>query len=548
MNTFRCAGLVLTLVASATGCKGLVSLNGKPVGSGTSSSGGGGGDEQDSNNSGGSTLSSADAAPPPPGKAASWCEDTGEYVSKSDYSMDDFKDIKVEKEDPGHLMYTAGSFGKLFCTTGEVKDRKKIVAMRDKWLQLNDLDDQDFIVLLAYSHARTWDSQKYKDLGGSFNQVEPFDYSHSAMVQADKVGEKKLSMIGRFMLVNSCNHSATDKGLLHDVLCTREPLDVKKAYAEIDANKDINVGTRYKLRALVRETWQWYQGKKVQLDAMAKEDPGIAKVIKIAEDTRKEWERPGDRRAEMLASVEKMEAATALNKTSAFAGCDKTTKAAWEAHLKGLKLPKVPGKGALSIFVEATLDTTEGYLAYEALRMCSAGSEENIRKDSDFIGSDVVRRGPRTATVANWLAAAADIKFDNRSLKIHQLFGGVPMNEGSRWEDPRQGVIDTLQPFEGGVEITFKRVVEPREDCLNWVDTNQIVMFEPDGDPIYRRKCLKWGMVKTDLTAEPIKIGEVMAQGLKPGMYLLGRDGLAIVATASAKSATPIWVFGGSVK
>jgi hypothetical protein len=46
--------------------------------------------------------------------------------------------------------------------------------------------------------------------------------------------------------------------------------------------------------------------------------------------------------------------------------------------------------------------------------------------------------------------------------------------------------------------------------------------------------------VKFDLTADPIKVGKLMSTGLKPGMFLYARKGLAIMATASAKSSTPI--------
>ncbi|HEX5057735.1 MAG TPA: hypothetical protein VFV99_00185, partial [Kofleriaceae bacterium] len=263
----------------------------------------------------------------------------------------------------------------------------------------------------------------------------------------------------------------------------------------------------------------------------------------------KEWASPSPARAKLVAQLETMEAATRSNKHSAFAGCDASTRAAWEAQLKGLKLPKVPSEGAASAFVAATLGSPEGYLAYQALRLCSAG-DENSSKGLDIVGADVVQRGPRTATIAAWMASSAQIKFDDRGLKMNELLanGNLPMSEGARFQQQRQGVIAKIEENEGSVVISFKRVVEPREDCIKWKETDHIETFRADGSPLYRRECLKWGIVKMDLTAEPLEVGKVMAQGLKPGMYLVGIEGFAIVATASAKSTKPIWVFGGSVK
>lgn len=487
-------------------------------------------------------------APPPPGEAAAWCKDAGQSVSKSDVSFDeDYKDIEIVKEESPRLWNTATRLARMYCTTGQVTGRDKILAMRDRWMKLNDLDEGDFIVLVTYGNRYSYDSQDIEKIPGPTSQIERTGYSHSAFAEADTHGSK-LSMFGRFTLVSRCKSSGSQGGLLHDVLCTREPLNVAKADAEIDGIKELNLGTRYELRKMVREAAKWHADKKAELDKKAKDDPGIAKVIAIADETFKEWASPSEKRAKLMASVEKMEAATKANKYSAFEGCEASTKAAWEEHLASLKLPKVPSKGVLNVFIEATLTNAEGYLAYEALRLCSAGTEENFHKGFDFIGADVIRRGPRTATVAAWLGAAGQIKFDDRSLKMKELFEGLPRSEGSRWEDPRQGQIDKLTPFEGGVEISFKKVVEPREDCLKWVETNHIVTFEADGDPIYRRNCVKWGMVKMDLTADPVKVGKVMAKGLKPGMYLFAREGLAIVATANAKSSQAVWVFGGSVK
>jgi hypothetical protein len=39
-----------------------------------------------------------------------------------------------------------------------------------------------------------------------------------------------------------------------------------------------------------------------------------------------------------------------------------------------------------------------------------------------------------------------------------------------------------------------------------------------------------------------------MAQGLRPGMYLVALDGLPVVATSSAKSKKPIFALGAMLR
>jgi hypothetical protein len=66
---------------------------------------------------------------------------------------------------------------------------------------------------------------------------------------------------------------------------------------------------------------------------------------------------------------------------------------------------------------------------------------------------------------ATWLAAAEQIKFDDRSIQLAPMFRELTTS-GERWDEGDAGVIADLKDFDGGVEITFKRVTEMREDCL----------------------------------------------------------------------------------
>lgn len=207
--------------------------------------------------------------------------------------------------------------------------------------------------------------------------------------------------------------------------------------------------------------------------------------------------------------------------------------------------------------MNATLDTTEGYLAYMALRLCAVG-KSGFRHEGVFsLGSEHVRRGPRSSTIAAWAAAAGEIKFDDRSLHLGSLLRAVSFAWATRYQRPVFGVIESIEETEATAKITFKRVVEPREFCLSWQETNRVDGINSDGTLRYRQVCKKWGSVMTNVTPKPLYVTTLLARGLKPGMYLIGIEGTplafgnggyAIVATANAKSTKPIWVLGGKVK
>lgn len=456
--------------------------------------------------------------------------------------------MKVEEDSPER---TAGQYAWVLCATNKVADFDKIMAMRAKWMQARGWDEGDFVYLAATANRHTYRDQDVRKLT-SLLQISDGMIA-TQLIELDALGART-TMFSRFFAVTNC---LADEGygartLLRKIMCTREQLDPAKAYAEIDKVADLNHGTRFKLRTLVRETAAKADKARAEVQAKAKEDPAIAKVIAIADEQVKEWASPSPVRAKLVQQLEALEAAERANKSSAFAGCDVTTRANWEEHLKGLTIPKVATEDVLNVFIRATLGTAEGYLAYQALRLCAANSGTATTRH-DFMGTDVLRRGPRTGTLAAWFSVAGGIKFDDRGLKdlwaqISASYLTSSQNRGYRQQKPIQGVIAGVNENDGNIEISFKTVIEKREDCLKWHEGTQIVQYRLDGSPIYRRDCVKWGMVDMDLTADSIRLSKVLAHGLKPGMFLVGVEDFGIAATATPKSAKAVWVFGGSLK
>ncbi|MEZ4401410.1 MAG: hypothetical protein R3B06_15400 [Kofleriaceae bacterium] len=555
-------------LALASAC-GVVKVNGKPLGGG--SSGGGMTAAQPGNAPAagtptgaapaGATSASggAAAAAPAAGTRPAWCDEYG-YPSSSSYKPDWFagksaQDILANSSN-------GGVFGEVVCATtwDEPGDRAKMMAARAAWMAAAGYDERDAVVVAGEAKGYSDDSQEFAAMGGAVAQLADQGTVADLALQLDQLGPNASALAG-FRMVDRCFEAGlgvvrhTDLPLLQVVRCTRETLDATRALAEIDATPQLNASSRKNLRRMVKRAGDAAAAARVWLDGKTKEDPGIAKVVAIADAQFQAWTPASPARAALAADLARLEAATKANKRSGFAGCEAPARAAWEGILKRVALPKVPSDHVLSTFIEATLSTPEGYLAYQALRLCSASMEDNFYQGGDIIGSDVLQRGPRTGTVAAWLAAAGEVRFDDRDLKLERMLKAGSYNdsldliEGIRYQRVTKGVIDRIDERDGYVEISFTRVTAMIEDCLNWQQTNRIESISDSGQVQYRSVCKTWGKRKADLTAPPVKVGKVMAAGLRPGMYLLAlEDGMPIVATASAGSSTPVWVMGGTVR
>ncbi len=538
------------------GCS-LIKVNGKPLGGGSSSGGSSGGGSSSDGSSG--DGSSSGGGPTTIGTRPAWCDEYN-YSTSTSYTPDFFATMSDEDLESNSSL--GQRFGEVVCATQWDKpaDREALLALRAKWMKLMGYDERDFVVIAGEGKGYiVGERQKYETLPGPVGQIAE-GYASAALVHLDQLGAKA-SMLARFAAVEDCYQASMglrhidEMPLLLLVLCSREQLDAGKAYAEIDKTAGLNDTTRKDLRRTVKVASAAAAKATALVATKAKEDPGIAKLVAIADLQVKEWAAPSATRAKLIANLESMEAATKANKHSAFAGCDVTTRAAWEEVLAGLDLPKVPSEHVLTTFVDATLASAEGYLAYKALRLCSASMEDNFYKGGDIIGSDVTRRGPRTGTLAAWINASSEIKFDNRDLKMEDLLRGGSYNdglglvEGQRYQRIVRGVIERIDEKEGFVEISFKRVTEMVEDCVKWQQTNRIESISAGGAINYQYICKGWGKVKADLTAKPIQTGKVTAQGLKAGMFVMAiEDGLPVVATSGSGSSKALWVLGGAVR
>lgn len=542
------------LLALGAGCS-LIKVNGKPLGSGDENKTGSGDGTATSGNGGGGAANQVNTKPTEDGRPG-WCKDYGFFDSTSA----ELSDFDAMKDPNGYTDNLITSVAEVMCATSgdHIADKPKIMEIRAAWMKRNDMDETDFVAAVAGSKGYGWDSQDFEKMERPFSDVK-FAYAQNLMLEVEKHGTHA-SQLGKHNLVNTCFQGNLNKGeikdvpLLKEILCTRVTLDKAKAFAEIEKNKDLNPQTRYSLRKMVHIANVAHKNASADIAAKAKADPGIAKLVSIADTVTAEWTTIPADRVKLVEQVEAMEAATVANKRSSFAGCEEKTRANWDAHIKGLKIPKIPSSKdkILDVIVPVVYADTDGYLAWTGLSLCAAGLDKPLIKGFDFVGSDVIRRGMFTATIAAWLAQSGEITFDDRSLSMKDLIGGqyndaIPMKEGARFRRIVSGQIDKLSPDAktGSTQITFKRVTTMMEDCVKYKKTNRISSIDSSGNIYYENICLQWGKVKVDITADPLTISTAMATGLKSGMYLHSiEDGFPVVATSGANSSKASWVMG----
>ena len=547
--------LSLLLLVSLSSACGLLNVNGKPLGGGSSGS----------TPSSGSSTSGAEPEPAKTDESKEQYEarEKREYAAQdkkaaaekasqpemcATYGISNSTAIDLENfadlDNPKHdWKNDARDFAEVMCSTrGEhLELRPKAMALRTKYMKLHGLDENDFLVVLVERMGRGWPGQDYKDFPGPISQVE-----NAGLDALDQLGSKT-SMLARVSFVERCLQLAPDHGLLETILCTSEPLDAGKALAEIEATPNVNIQTRFHLRQTVRNTVIDQAAARAELAKEAKDDPGIAKLIAIADAQRKEWATPSAARTKLVQLVEAMEAASETKKRSAFAGCEAITRAAWVEVVRAAELPAVTEKDVVSTMRAALFKSPEAYLAYRALELCADGSDAPLPSRISFMTSAYLRRGPRSSTIAAWMAAAGDIKFDSKELEMGYLLTKIGVFGGSGG-NVIVGVIDRVTAKGNQLQVTFKQDIVEFADCIKMKSTGRISRIESNGAISYEQTCLATGMVKYDRTPEDVTITGFLGHDLKPGMlFMVNTDGFPIVATSGSKSKKASWLFGVSL-
>jgi len=133
-------------------------------------------------------------------------------------------------------------------------------------------------------------------------------------------------------------------------------------------------------------------------------------------------------------------------------------------------------------------------------------------------------RGPRTAALIAMSAAAAEIAADRPGFPLDATMfevGSSPLgiadNQRMLPLSPKSGEVKTVKEKDGKVFVTFKTVAwkESERVCT---PTSRILMWRPDGSPLYAESCKFTGRTLTQSsTAEPFWTYRAFAAGLRPG-------------------------------
>ncbi len=580
------------LTASAllgTGC-GLINVNGKPLGgsfasrgssasSGSSPSPGVSQDPSPSPSPSPSaspvvTRSAAGSSPPGPNAAATPARLCASARPNNDGTLAEL-DEKVAAggttKSTSQWTMPARAFTDALCATqGELfRQRAAVVARKNRWMATFSFDDRDFATLYSYDpNSQSPELETFAGPLGEYGRIHKTSYQSERMDLMDRLGSAA-SMMARVALVEGCfsvrettnvpdalDEVLKSHSLLNTILCTRLDIDTRRAWAEIEATKELHEHRRVELRQLVLKAEAAIGAARAKLSALAKQEPGVARLVAIADAEFKQWASPSPRRVALLRQLAAVELASTSHKRSEAIACEDATHAAWVTHIKSLKLPPMRGTDLSETYLTSTLASADGYLAYIALRMCltsnrSEGRDHDkgrpgLHSDDYLMGLNLERRGPWSSSVVSWTGSDKAIEFDDRrrTLKDLLMSGKLGGYDNHNFVEPQSGVIASVTDVGDAVEVKFKKVRAPRLTCTKMQTTDRIRRISPSGDVTYESYCVATATVMADITARPVRFDKVLARGLAPGLYLVAIDGLPIVATRSPSSEVPVFVLG----
>ena len=200
------------------------------------------------------------------------------------------------------------------------------------------------------------------------------------------------------------------------------------------------------------------------------------------------------------------------------------------------------------------LQNFDAYLAGFALTICAQDAKDDtLRTLADRIALATQRwsgnRGPRGAIVSAIIVT--DFQFDDRGVQLAQP---TQYRDWMRPHPPDHapsggyGAIAKITAKGTALHLEFVQIEGQEEACAVGQPSHRIEAIRDDGSIQYHYDCSKWTMVRTQKGSPPADIDASFAGGIKAGMKVSIVRGVVDAAWATAKSDTPIIVFGAPVK
>jgi hypothetical protein len=355
---------------------------------------------------------------------------------------------------------------------------------------------------------------------------------------ADEMGDK-LSEAGRFNLIQECigyKKGGTEHTLLW-AMCGPDvkAFDIKKFEAELKADQI----SEYSLGMTMKTVNDIYgNAKKLgeTIEAAAKDDPGVAAVLKLTDEAKAEWQKYlGAHKAEYERYLTLKDAVrSGKSNHKNFSGCWEATQPAFAKLVTATKFPWEASRDYLPEYVNVMLTSTENYITVASFASCTysvdAGGEA-LAAAALSNKAPRIRVGWRTIALAKALDPKFKPKFADRSIDysengmqsqwLSQGFIMSGINDTLKIMTPKQGEIRKVKKDGDVTTISFKG--GKVSQCLNWKETRKITSTAANGDPIYERICTKRGMVEDQ--TEDVEINTKFATGAAAGtsIWIVGK-------------------------
>lgn len=339
------------------------------------------------------------------------------------------------------------------------------------------------------------------------------------LLLADELGGK-LSELGRVAAIKRCLHheAGVEEGVLAWAVCRHDvkTLDMKKVEAELVAEgvsgKELTRNVEW-----IKDIVKTARLTGDPIEKLAASEPGIAQILKVADDARAEWTAY---EAKNQAVVDRYRALkdgvrSARSNDKTFTGCFEATQPAFAKIMKAAA-PKIPYEinapdaiegytGAYLPYLPATVDTYVATVSYAA---CLWSLNETAAHFYSVAASQRNGRaiaGPRSLAAARLFDPAFNPKFGDRSLSFRRPgeWKDGPQLAAARQIDQSyinaEGTIAKVQPAGELTKIIFRgktydecaqRSKNADQTCLKTVQTrdagnegNVFTKFAPGAKP-----------------------------------------------------------------
>lgn len=348
-------------------------------------------------------------------------------------------------------------------------------------------------------------------------------------VLADELGPR-LSHLGRASLLEKCFDNIKDDatGAIAWAVCGTDArtFDLKKAEAEL-VKEGVKRESRTEVLAQAKAAHEKATKIGAAVEAAAKEDPGVAKISKLADAAREEWTAYASKHQATIDRYVALKDAVRSGKSNhkGFAGCYEATYAPFAKHVKATKFPWDEEGDPMPFYVSYLVKTPDGYLSTVAYAACAwsqhAGLEGMYAAAANQEGGHA-RAGERSLTLAKIMDPAFQPKFADRSLGFDsmkfQWKYGIKMsgiNDVTAMQTPGGGKISKIKKDGDVAKLNF--AADTVDACLQWRDTNRIQSVN-NGSVTYQKECVKRGKVENQ--EGEIEVPAKYIGGLAPGMNI----------------------------